>query len=205
MPIRVESGLRSIGLHSAARADSYARPWEGEVAGSGGKVPWMFILRCYQRRAKSVRIALGTLLSAILLAAACAQNPSPKKGRPLSHSEVARDWLGVSEGELCLLRISLNEQGQGVGAYSFLDEEPHLFIVPRWEYNLPEISIVVEPSPSDTAHWNINALRGSVRGVAMQLVMSGEGWSRSFSLRREEEWLMRLNRIKQAMEARAVD
>lgn len=160
---------------------------------------WLHILS-HQGAELFVRwLFIGALALAIL---DCSAAPSKKRGRLLKYDEVAQTWIGVSEDELCLLRLSLNEDGKGFGAYSFLDQEPHVFPIPDWTYKAAKIYVAVEPT--DSSHWKIDPLRGSVMGDAMQLTMSGEGWSRSFTLRREEELLRRWNSLREAMDREAL-
>jgi len=156
---------------------------------------WVLILS----RERADLLLRWILVGALTLALSdCSLASSKKKGRLLRYDEVARVWIGISEDELCLLRLSLNPNGKGIGAYSFLDKEQHVFRIPSWTYGAARIHIAVEPTDPD--HWRIDPLRGSIMGDAMQLTMSGEGWSRSFTLRREEELLRRWKELKEVMD-----
>lgn len=149
-------------------------------------------------RGRSDSLLRWILAGALTLAIFGCSTVAPKKARLLTHGEVARVWIGVSEDELCLLRLSLKADNTGLGAYSFLDKEQHAFRIPSWKFEAARLHIAVEPT--DQNHWRIGPLRGSIVGDAMQLTMAGEGWSRSFTLRREEELARRWNKLRDFME-----
>jgi len=146
-------------------------------------------------------IPLAVSLAIVLLGATYVE--ASKKMQPLTHEEVSHVWIGLSEDELYMFRLSLAPDGKGFGAYSFLDDEPHIFRVSAWKYLPSSIQILIEPSDQ----WPLitNSLNGKVVGVRMQLKMSGKGWSRSLSLRREEDLVVRWNRIKEAMARRRIE
>jgi hypothetical protein len=149
-------------------------------------------------RSRSESLIRWTLAVALSLAILGCATATPKKGRLLTYEEVARVWIGVSEDELCLLRLSLKPDSTGLGAYSFLDKEQHVFGIPSWTYEAARLHIAVEPT--DQTHWRLEPLRGSVVGDAMQLTMTGEGWNRTFTLRREEELVRRWNKLRDSMD-----
>jgi hypothetical protein len=120
-----------------------------------------------------------------------------KKMRPLTVAEVSRVWIGISEDEHYIFRLSLTADGKGFGAYSYLDNEPRLFQISTWQFEPP--SIYIKLKPATQAALVADQLKGEVSGMRMQLRMSGKGWSRSVSFRREEDLVERWERVKDAM------
>lgn len=120
-----------------------------------------------------------------------------KKMRPLTQAEVSQAWVGISEDELYIFRISLSAEGGGGGAYAFADSDPRPFRISSWKYKPPSILITMEPV--DRSPLVADRLVGEISGIRMNLVMSGKGWSRSLTFRREDVLLRRWSRIKEAM------
>jgi hypothetical protein len=61
------------------------------------------------------RATLSALIAALILGSASTY--ASKKMRPLTRAEVAGAWVGISEDELYIFRISLAGDGKGSGAY----------------------------------------------------------------------------------------
>jgi len=141
-------------------------------------------------------LALAALL--LLALSATGQVPESKKGRPLTHEEVAVVWIGISQDELYLLRVELDSNGQGMGADSFRGDEPRVFRVASWEYRPPVITIQTE-AVGDEGTYELGTLRGEITGVAMHLAAAGDGWRTEYELRREAELERRWNALKTAM------
>lgn len=147
----------------------------------------------FRRIAPSV--ALTVLLAVVLLTTSSVD--ASKKIRPLTHAEVSRVWAGISEDELYIFRLSLAPEGGGFGAYSFVDDAPRIFRISAWEYEPPSIRITIEPT--DQSSLVASQLKGTIEGVRMHLRMTGKGWSRSLTFRREEDLVDRWSRVKDAM------
>lgn len=167
------------------------------MAKRGRKMPWLYDVTFYHLRSSGLTRSIALAASLTVLILGTTSGDASKKMRPLTHAEVSRIWIGISEDELYIFRLSLASGGGGFGAYSFLDDEPHTFRISSWKYDPPSIHITIEPvgqSTLVTGH-----LSGNVSGVGMHLRMSGKGWSRSLSFRREEDLVGRWSRIKEAM------
>ena len=121
-----------------------------------------------------------------------------KVGRHLTQEEIATVWIGVSSDELNLVRLFLGADGSGLGAVSFLDEEPSRFVISKWEYQPPDIVIAIR-SPG-VPKYGIHRLRGRVVGQSMTLIMSGEDWKREVSLRNEAVWERRWQALRDVMD-----
>jgi hypothetical protein len=122
-----------------------------------------------------------------------------KRMRPLSAKDVAQVWVGLSEDELYLLRLRLDESGKGMAAYGFADQPPRRFSVESWTYRDGQIEIALESA--DDSPLPTPTLNGAVVGAAMKLTMSGEGWSRKVELRLEDALERRWRKLKEAMDA----
>lgn len=146
-------------------------------------------------RAGGRRIALLASLAAVLLATAPAD--ASKRMQPLTRAAVASAWVGISEDELYIFRLSLAADGGGSGAYSFVDEPPRVFRISAWKYEPPSIRIKIESV--DQSPLVAEQLEGKIVGVRMNLRMAGSGWSRSLMFRREEVLVGRWARVKDAM------
>ena len=158
---------------------------------------WLF--EVILKPSRSRRFARWTALAASLVVVLLGINPvdASKKMPPLTHAEVSRVWVGISEDELYILRLSLAADGGGFGAYSFVDDEPHIFRISAWKYEPPAIHITIEPA--DQLPLVTGQLNGKIIGIRMHLTMSGKGWSRSLTFRREDALLGRWSKIKEAM------
>lgn len=145
---------------------------------------------------EGIRRAAFLLLFVVALLAITPADAS-KRMRPLTHAEMAEVWVGISEDELYIFRLSLAADGGGSGAYIFVDESPRTFRISAWKYEPPYIRINVEPLEGSSLV--ADRLEGKVIGVRMNLRMAGKGWSRSLTFRREEVLVGRWNRVKEAM------
>lgn len=167
------------------------------MARSSGKMPWLCeVMPDYLWCSGFARSTALALALAVVLFATTSGEAS-KKMRQLTHAEVAQAWAGISEDELYIFRISLAADGGGLGAYSFVDDEPRVFRISSWKYEPPFIHITIEPT--DQSPLVASQLNGEITGVRMHLRMSGKGWSRSLTFRREEELVGRWGRIRDAM------
>jgi len=117
--------------------------------------------------------------------------------RVLSRQEVARVWVGLSEDELYLVRVSLEESGEGLAGYVFGDEEPRIFKIRAWTYGRKAITIPLEPI-GDSAQ-ETPTLSGEVIGESMELTMKGSGWSRRVELRLEDPLEKRWSALRTGM------
>ena len=120
-----------------------------------------------------------------------------KKIRTPTRDELLGTWVGLSEDERYVFRFTLTSNGEGRGAYSFLEEDPRVFRITSWAYEPPTLTIIAEPAMG--TQLTFERLRGTVIGFAMQLTMSGEGWKRSLTLRREEDLIERWSKVKEVM------
>jgi len=116
---------------------------------------------------------------------------------PLSHDAVAQAWIGLSEDEVCAFRLVLSPNGTGRGAYVFADQAAHLFQLVSWTYDPKRIAMVV--SPTDSADRGIKTLKGTIVGIAMELTVAGDGWSRKVRLRPESDLQTKWEKLKDAM------
>lgn len=143
-------------------------------------------------------IATFLVLSCLSLAGiATAGAQAEKRMKPLSAKEVAQVWVGLSEDELYLIRLRLDESGSGRAAYVFADQPSRLFTVQSWTYMGEHIEIVLENS--DDSALPVPTLKGSLVGSEMKLKLSGEGWGRKVELRLEAALENRWQKLKNAM------
>ena len=139
------------------------------------------------------------IVFAMLLLANRSPTCADKKPRPLTLEEIAQTWVGISEDELYLVRMSLNRDGTGQGAYVFQDEPPMVFRVVSWKYDQKSIEIVVLPQESGKGFLESGHMSGSVMGYAMTLGISGHRWKLKLNMRPEAVFERRWEETKSAM------
>ena len=111
--------------------------------------------------------------------------------------DVLLDRLGARGVELYLVRVSLEESGEGLAGYVFGDEEPRIFKIRAWTYGRKAITIPLEPI-GDSAQ-ETPTLSGEVIGESMELTMKGSGWSRRVELRLEDPLEKRWSALRTGM------
>ena len=116
-----------------------------------------------------------------------------KKMRPLSREEVAKIWIGLTEDEAYVVRLSLSPDGTGQAGYVYQDSEPKVERITSWNYSAPKIEIEM------AGNYTFRKLEGKVIGTRMALKSSGQGWSSEVHLRLEEDLQGRWVRLKDAM------
>ena len=152
--------------------------------------------------------ALPLLLAVVGLAgAACPA--AAKKARPLSREEVATIWIGLSEDELYLLRLSLRADGTGQVAYLFVDSEPKVAPIAAWSYDpgyeprvwewfggkSSQIEITIR---GDSTFKKLEGTLGAE--PSMTLRAAGPDWKLRLALRREQDLVPRWQRLRRSME-----
>lgn len=75
---------------------------------------------------------LAAVAGAMILFVGIRLESAPKLGRLLSREEVPTTWIGFSEDELYMFRITLEKSGRGKVAYGFLEERPTVLMVTSW-------------------------------------------------------------------------
>lgn len=113
--------------------------------------------------------------------------------------EIAQVWVGLSEGESYLLRLSLQPDGTGIGGLVFAGQAATVFHIAKWTYDGKRVEISLSPQEAVTA--GFPTLRGELVGPKMELTMSGPDWKRRLHLRQESELERRWLSLKQAMSA----
>jgi hypothetical protein len=142
-----------------------------------------------QRRLTPSASVLILLLLSACLAPSSVLPSSPKKMRQLSREEVAKVWVGFTEDEAYLLRLSLSPDGTGQAGYVYVDGEPKVAQITSWSYESPIISIAI------AGNLTFQRLEGKIVGNSMALKASGRGWESRIYLRLEGvlqprwEWL----------------
>jgi hypothetical protein len=118
----------------------------------------------------------------------------------LAHDEVATAWIGLTEDELYMFRIGLEEMGGGEVTYSFLDEQPTVIPIDSWQYDpgaSSKILILLRANPTGIAQ-----LSGDIVGTRMHLWVSRGDWKRKVSLRQEADLVRRWDRLRAASASR---
>jgi hypothetical protein len=119
-----------------------------------------------------------------------------KKVPPSTRAEVAQTWIGITEDELYLFRLELHLDGTGLGAYVYVDEEPHVFRVASWTIDQYEVAIKVSDMGWSRNH--VGELKGKVVGYQMNLLIGGHDWHRRLWLRPERPLQLKLDQLKTA-------
>jgi hypothetical protein len=148
-----------------------------------------------KRKSLAYFLVCPTVVSLMMLGslAYCADQ---KLGRLLARQEVATTWIGLSEDELYLVRIVLLESGGGTVGYAFLDDPPVVQRVEAWDFD-PKSGSRIRIGSSPEAALKIS---GDVVGVNLELTLSRGTWRRRVTLRREQDWERRWQRLRQSME-----
>src|ERR1051325_2640834 len=115
--------------------------------------------------------------------------------RPItpSHSDIVGVWLGMKPGYLYIYRLSLQEGGTGVLAYSFAQDPPQALPVTGWRLDERSIEIKVDASRGTL---NPVAIRGSAGIGALRLRIQGADWEQEVAFIKEEEFERRHNELK---------
>jgi len=145
--------------------------------------------------ATSIGQATATIVLTLLLFSTLWS--ADKKIRPLSHEAVSQVWLGMSEDESCVFRLALNSGGTGFGGYVCAEQDPRLFRIESWRYEPPRFGTTVSGTGGNGT--DIEYLKGTLIGVAMELTVGGRGWERKLSLRRESDLQTRWEKLRAAM------
>lgn len=147
-------------------------------------MPWMWLK---QWRAAPKAEWAGVLGVVVMLVVSVALVSSIALARkvvgPPSRESIADVWVGLSEDELYLFRVALSLDGTGTIGFVFAGGEPVVYTVANWRYSKGEVEIDTD-FPSDDRDWD-GPLQGTVNERAMFLKLSGKGWFRRLSLRRE--------------------
>ena len=154
-------------------------------------MPWMWL----KQRAPGHRSAGVALLGFALLVSGTAQGR--KVVGPPSRESVADVWVGLSEDELYLFRVALSADGTGTIGFVFAGGDAVVYSISGWRYSKGNIEIDTDFA-SEERDWD-GPLLGSVNDRAMTLKMSGKGWSRQLSLRREARLESAWVALRQAM------
>lgn len=151
--------------------------------------------------------ALPLLLAGGLAAAACPA--AAKKARPLSREEVATVWIGLSEDELYLLRLSLRADGTGQAAYVFVDSEAKVAPITAWSYDPGYEPRVWEWFGGKSSRIEITIsgdstfkkLEGTLGAEpSMTLRAAGPDWELRLVFRREQDLVPRWQHLRRSME-----
>ena len=120
------------------------------------------------------------------------------KRRPITRERVAKVWIGLSEDELYMIRLNLKPEGDGLGAFSFVGEEPCVFSINSWSYQNGKVEITPQRPLKECM--NGITFRGEIRGNALEITMKDHDWKRTASLRREEDLVVQWERLRAVME-----
>jgi hypothetical protein len=161
----------------------------------GLPIGWRLTRRIFATLPSSIDRATATIVLMLLVFPTLWS--ADKRIRPLSHEAVAQVWLGVSEDELYVFRLALNSDGTGLGGYVFPDDEPRLFRIESWRFEPPRFDTTVSGTGGNGT--DIEYLKGTLIGVAMDLRVGGRGWERKLSLRREGDLTERWEKLRAAM------
>ena len=121
-----------------------------------------------------------------------------KIGRALTHEEVSVVWMGLSESESYIYRISLSPDGKGLGGYIYGDLEPVLFEIVSWAYTKRRISLSIRFLDGEERNFRPR-IRGEIVGSPMTLEVRGSDWRRQVELRREQDYLPSWNKLVEKM------
>jgi hypothetical protein len=147
---------------------------------------------------KLVRITFHstTGVALLLVLTMCRMYPTYKPIRQMRPEEIAQVWIGLTDADLYMYRIALNQDGTGNGGYIFVDREPELFRISTWKYDGRTITIIVGSETTD----KISVLRGTLVGHRMELTVSGKDWKEHILLRPERGLEQRWRRLRKMMD-----
>jgi hypothetical protein len=124
-----------------------------------------------------------------------------KKVAPPNREDMLGNWFGFEESGLEFCRLELNDDGTGLFAYVFVnDNVAELHSIKEW--SLTGINIKFETETTDPHDFAIT-LTGVGGAHLMRLDMAGVGmkWKHRLTLYNEKEFLSRNEKVKEAIEA----
>ena len=116
---------------------------------------------------------------------------------PTSQEDLAQVWIGLTEDELKIFRITLDSTGGGIVGFVYLDNEPEIHEIASWTNKGQRLKLRTNPPPGSAS--GPLELEGTALGSAIELVVRTPGWKRRLSLRPEAELEQRWNRLRAAM------
>lgn len=120
-----------------------------------------------------------------------------KKIPPMTDSDLLGAWVGLTSDELYYYRFVFDQSGQGLCCFVFLYETPNLYRITSRKLTGREISISV--APVDDGAYPIMIEGHAVGHRKLELTVRGDGWSRSLTLRREDDLEKRASLVNARM------
>jgi hypothetical protein len=142
---------------------------------------------------------VGALIILVCLSLAALLSGTQKRV-PITREDLATTWIGLSEDEVYSIRFTLRPEGDGMGGYSFLDDEPCIFPIAVWGYRQGNVEIKVGAGAPPCI--GEKSFDGRTKGGVLELTMHGNGWRRAASLRPESNLVLRWQKLKAEMERR---
>ena len=170
------------------------------MAHKGGTVLGMLVKGREYRALTVLKKMLPILaVSCLLLSPSLGVSPVGKKIPPHTRKDICQTWVGISEDESCLFRMSFQEDGRGKGAYVYLNDEPRAFEIESWNFDMKKrIELNIPPVPSTDLEYG--RMEGSVIGFRMELTLFGKAWKEKINLRPEAPLRGRWEKLHTAMQ-----
>jgi hypothetical protein len=150
------------------------------------------------RSAIYVVVAFGVIAVVALTVYARSMAPHPTR------EQVADTWIGFTQDDLKLFRLSLDADGGGICGYTFVREPAKLYLVDGWTLSGYAIEINLIPVDQDAESiW----MKGTTTGHRLNLEIGGNNlrWNRKLTMYRESEVTERREKIRHRMESYSAD
>jgi hypothetical protein len=121
---------------------------------------------------------------------------------PMTDDDLTGVWIGLTSDELYYYRLIFDKSGGGACCFVFLHETPKYYRIIGYKLSGRNISISVDPVDEDS--FPISFKGKTVGHRILSLVVSGDGWSRSLALRREDDLEKRSSIVKIRMQGETI-
>ena len=148
------------------------------------------------KQTTTVAFAISTLIG--LAGAAHGQGVAP----PPEVAQVADTWIGYTDNDLSLYRLTLHKDGSGTCAFVFVRNPALLYEVTEWRLDEYDINISLKPIDETAEPISIT---GETTGWLLRLKVAGEGWDRDLKMYRESDFDTILKKLKDRMQKPRAD
>ena len=138
-------------------------------------------------------IAAAVMLTTVLTSCASKRPSYP------TMEKIADTWIGFNEDDLYYYRLTLNTNGTGICANTFVNDPARLYRVTQWDLNGYNIGISLEPIDANAEPiW----MKGETTGWHLNLKIGGKTlkWKRDLKMYRESDANEKYERVKARMQ-----
>jgi hypothetical protein len=120
--------------------------------------------------------------------------------RPPKLEQIAASWIGYTEDDLSLFRLTLRKDGTGSCACTFVREPALLYDVSSWKLSGCSIDVTLKPIDPSAEPIHIT---GKTDGWHLNLNVQGKEWDRDLKMYNESDAQSAYRRLYDRMERAA--